>query len=83
MLASVLNSDRAIAVNNQIIRIFSQMRGLLMTNHEILLKLEQLERKVGAHDEDIQVIIAYLKQLLDPPHDPRPRVGFRRKDELD
>lgn len=40
MLASVLNSDRAIKVNVQIVRIFIQMRELLMTNQEILLKLE-------------------------------------------
>jgi len=52
-----------------------------MTNQEILLKLEQLERKVDAHDQDIQVIFQCLKQLLNPPEEPRPRIGFRRKDE--
>ncbi|HLZ88408.1 MAG TPA: ORF6N domain-containing protein [Puia sp.] len=83
MLASVLNSDRAIEVNIQIVRIFTRMREILMTNQEVLLKLEQLERKVNGHDEDIQVIFAYLKQLLDPPKEPRPRIGFRRKDEQD
>ena len=81
MLASVLNSDRAIEVNVQIVRIFTRMRELIMTNQEILLKLEQLERKVDGHDENIRVIFAYLKKLLDPPQQPRPRVGFRRKDE--
>jgi len=83
MLASVLNSDRAIEVNIQIVRIFTQMREMLMTNQEILLKLEQLERKVDGHDEGIQVIFAYLKQLLDPPQEPRPRIGFRRPGEAD
>lgn len=81
MLASVLNSERAIEVNIQIVRIFTQMREILMTNQEILLKLEQLERKVTGHDEDIQLIFTYLKQLLNPPLEPRPRIGFRRKDE--
>ncbi len=83
MLASVLNSDRAIEVNIQIVRIFTQMREMLITNQEILLKLEQLERKTDAHDEDIRVIFAYLKQLLDPPQEPRPRIGFRRPSEED
>jgi hypothetical protein len=83
MLASILNSDRAIEVNVQIVRIFTRMREILMTNQEILLKLEQLERKVGGHDENIQIIFAYLKQLLNPPQEARPRIGFRRKDEQD
>jgi hypothetical protein len=83
MLSSVLNSERAISVNIQIMRIYTKMRELLMTNQEILLKLEQLERKTDAHDEDIQVIFAYLKQLLDPPQEPRPRIGFRRPGEED
>jgi len=83
MLSSVLNSETAIEVNIQVIRIFSRMREMLLTNQEILLKLEQLERKVDGHDEDIQLIFAYLKQLLDPPQEPRPRIGFRRKGESD
>ncbi|HWK03411.1 MAG TPA: ORF6N domain-containing protein [Puia sp.] len=81
MLSSVLNSERAIKVNIQIIRIFTRMRELLLTHKDILLKLEQLERKVTGHDEDIQLIFNYLKQLLNPPQEPRPRVGFRRADE--
>jgi phage regulator Rha-like protein len=81
MLASVLNNDRAIEVNIQIVRIFTQMREILMTNQEILLKLEQMERKVTGHDEDIQLIFKYLKQPLNPPQVPRPRIGFRRPDE--
>jgi len=81
MLSSVLNSGIAISVNIQIMRIYTKMRELLMTNQEILLKLEQLERKVDGHDEDIQIIFAYLKQLLDPPQEPRPRIGFRRPGE--
>lgn len=81
MLASVLNSDRAIEVNVQIVRIFTQMREMLMTNQEILLKLEQLERQVVRNSDDIQLIFSALKELLNPAAEPRPRVGFRRKDE--
>ncbi|GGB02934.1 hypothetical protein GCM10011511_27770 [Puia dinghuensis] len=83
MLSSVLNSKRAVAVNIQIMRIYTKMREMLMTNQEILVKLEQLERKVDGHDENIQVIFDYLKQLLNPPQEPRLRIGFRRKDEQD
>ena len=83
MLASVLNSDRAIEVNVQIVRIFTRMREMLLSNQEILLKLEQLERKVDSHDDDIQIIFKYIKQLIRQPDKPRPRIGFRRKDERD
>jgi len=43
MLAGVLNSDRAIEVNIQIVRIFTKLREMLLTNKDILFKLEQLE----------------------------------------
>jgi hypothetical protein len=62
-------------------RIYTKMREMLMTNHEILLRLEQLERKVTAHDEDIKLIFTALKKLLSPPQEPRPRIGFKSKDE--
>jgi phage regulator Rha-like protein len=81
MLANVLRSKTAMRVSVRIIEIFVKMREMLSTHADILLKLEQLERKVDGHDENIQVIFAYLKKLLNPPQEPRPRIGFRRKDE--
>lgn len=78
MLASVLNSDRAIAVNIRIVRIFTQMREMLLTHKDILLKLEQLEKKTTGHDDQIALIFEYLKQLLTPPQEPRPAIGFKR-----
>ncbi len=84
MLSSVLSSKMAIEVNIQIIRVFSKMRALILSNKEILLKLEQVEKnmiknEVGMkkHDEDIQVIFKVLKQLVNPPHPPRTRIGFK------
>ena len=63
MLSSVLNSERAIMVNIQIIRIFTRMRQLLSSHKEILQKLEQLEKKDLEHDDKILLIFEYLKQL--------------------
>jgi hypothetical protein len=83
MLSSVLNSERAVGVNIQIMRIYTKMREMLMTNQEILLKLEQLERQTFQNSDDIQMIFTALKELLNPPQEPRPRIGFRRKDEQD
>lgn len=55
---------------------------MLLNYKEILLKLEQLERKVEGHDEDMQVVFAYMKKLLPTPEQvDRRRIGFRRPDE--
>lgn len=83
MLSSVLNSERAVTMNIQIMRIYTKMREMLMTNQEILLKLEQMEKQVVQNSEDIQVVFAALKELLDPPQEPRLRIGFRRQGERD
>lgn len=83
MLSSVLNSPTAIAVNIQIIRVFTKMRALLRTHKDILLQLEKIEKKLGNHDEQIALVFSYLKKLLTPPQPARRRIGFRRKDEKD
>jgi len=81
MLSGVLNSETAIRVHIQIIRVFAKMRQLLLTHKDILLQLEKIEKKLSGHDEDIQLIFKYLKQLLNPPQPPRRKIGFRRKAE--
>jgi hypothetical protein len=81
MLSCILNSERAIAVNIQVIRIFTKMKELLITNKEILLQLEKIERKLTSHDEDISMIFQYLKKLLHPVYPPRRKIGFRRSNE--
>lgn len=81
MLSCTLNSERAIAVNIQIIRIFVKMRELLSAHKDILLQLQKLEQKVTAHDGDIQIIFEYIKQLINPPQQPRNRIGYRRSGE--
>jgi hypothetical protein len=83
MLSCILNSERAIAVNIQIIRIFTRMREVLLTHKDILLKLEQLEQKTSSHNADIQLIFEYLKELLSPPQEPRNMIGFTRHDKTE
>jgi hypothetical protein len=86
MLSSVLNSKTAIDVNIQIIRIFTRIRETLVSNKDLLLKMEQLEKKViidgqktSKHEEDIQLIFNALKQLLNQPQEPRVPIGFKTK----
>ena len=83
MLSSVLNSTVAIQVNIQIIRIFTKMRELLLTNKDILLKLEKLEKDVSGNKQDIALIFEALKQLLAAPKVKRRMIGFKPGDEDD
>jgi phage regulator Rha-like protein len=76
-LSTVLNSDRAIKVNLQIIRLFSKMRKMLLTHKEILLKLEQLEKKLTNHDEEIELIFNTLKELIKPQTKERNKIGYK------
>ncbi len=81
MLSCILNSERAIRVNIQLIRIFSRMREMLLTHKDILLQLEKIEQKLSGHDGQIERIFLYIKQLLNPPQPARQRIGFRRSNE--
>lgn len=78
MLASVLNSERAIEVNIRIVRIFTQIREMFLTNKEILLKLERLENNAVKNNIAIAEIFKALKKLMQEPERPRERVGFRK-----
>lgn len=77
MLANVLRSERAIAVSIRIIDLFVRMRQVMLAHQDILLRLEQLERRVGEQGADIQLLFHHLKQLLAPPSEPRKRIGYR------
>jgi hypothetical protein len=82
MLSSVLNSDRAILVNIQIVRVFTKMRSLLDSHKEILRKLESIEKKDIDQDEKILLIFEYLKQLEQAKQEEtiikeRKRIGFK------
>jgi len=77
MLSCILNSKQAIEVNIRIIRVFAKMRELVNSHKDILLKLEELERKVSSHDEQIILIFEYLKKLIAPETKIRKRVGYK------
>jgi len=76
MLSGVLNSDRAIAVNIQIMRAFTQLRRMLLTNANLRRKLEEMERK---YDKQFAIVFRAIKELLEPPPvKEKPPIGFHR-----
>ncbi len=78
MLSGVLNSDRAIAVNIQIIRIFSKMRLMLLTHQDLLIKMNKLEAEVGNHSHSIKQIFDLLKRLVLENNEPATKIGFKQ-----
>jgi hypothetical protein len=91
MLSCVLSSERAIEVNIHIIRVFTRLRKMLLGNQDILLKLEQLDKKiinlgfdVKMHDGEIETIFELIKEIMDEkkkPQAPRTPIGFKVTDE--
>lgn len=79
MLASVLNSDRAINVNIQIIRTFVKIRELMATNELLQRKIMELEKKYGSHDDKIKKIFTTLSLLMieEENNSPREEIGFK------
>ncbi|MCE5347840.1 MAG: ORF6N domain-containing protein [Bacteroidales bacterium] len=86
MLASVLNSERAVQVNIQVVRIFTKMREMLLTHKDILIRLEQIENSISEHDDKIMLIFEYLKQFEKAKQEEleyknRPRIGFKTSEK--
>ncbi len=81
MLSCVLNSDQAIEMNIRVVRIFTQMRQMLLTHKDLLIKVNELEAKVSNQGKSIKQIFAYLKELIQEKDQPREPIGFKRKGE--
>jgi len=82
MLSSVLRSKRAIEVNILIMRTFVRIREYLSTHIELARKIDQLERRVVGHDDDIKGLVVAIKQLTRPPLPPKRRIGFKSDGKL-
>ena len=76
MLSGVLNSDRAINVNIQIIRTFIKIRELLATNEALQRKMMELEKKHGAQNKKIKKIFDILQLLLADEN--KNEIGFKK-----
>ncbi|MFC1669383.1 hypothetical protein ACFL20_03270 [Spirochaetota bacterium] len=83
MLSSVLNSDRAINVNIQIMRAFTQLRKVISSTDDIRKKINNLEEfmknKFEATDNNIQAIISVINWIINPEDDQGniQKIGFK------
>jgi hypothetical protein len=67
MLSSVLNSERAVMVNIQIMRAFVRLRHVIAEHSDLKKTIDHIEQRLNVHDRQIQVAFAALKNLLQPP----------------
>jgi hypothetical protein len=80
MLSSVLKSEKADKVNILIIDTFVKMNEMLLSHKDILLKLEEMEKKVAGQDEKVKMIFNYLKQFIHQQETPRKQIGYKITD---
>ncbi len=83
MLSSILKSKTAIEINIAIMRTFVMLRKLLYHNKEILNRLDNFDKKLAEHDNNIMLIFEYLKQFEEAKQqqseqENRKRIGFKR-----
>jgi hypothetical protein len=76
MLASVLNSERAVAMSLLVVRTFVALRDQLSAHSELKHKLDELERKVSSHDQALAGLIDAIRQLMNPALPAKRGIGF-------
>ena len=76
MLSSVLNSERAVLVNIEIMRAFVKLRQLPASNTELARRLDDLESK---YDKQFKVVFEAIRQLMATPVRDRKEIGFRSR----
>ena len=79
MLSSVLNSDRAIDVNIQIMRTFTKLREMLASHKDLARKIEELELKFRGHDEKFVLVFEAIRGLMQEEEKPKRGIGFHVK----
>ena len=77
MLSSVLNSEKAIEVNIEVIRTFTRLREFILSHKELQNKIEELEQKCG---EKFRSVFHAIRQLEEPFKKRRGKqIGFHAK----
>lgn len=75
MLSTVLRSERAIEVNIQIMRTFVQLRSLIASNNDLMLRLDELEQR---YDGQFKIVFEAIRQIMDSTPSKNRTIGFGR-----
>lgn len=83
MLSSILNSEQAIRVNIQIIRVFTRLRQLHADHNDIHLEIEKIKNHLHNQDKNMEIVFNYLDELsqkIESSQGPQPerrRIGYK------
>lgn len=78
MLSSVLRSKRAIQVNIQIMRAFTQLRSMLATHEELKRKIEAMEHR---YDGQFRIVFEAISQLIEEEEKPKKKIGYIKESQ--
>jgi len=80
MLATVINSEKAVETSIRIIEIFVKMREFIADNINLKLDIEDIKKKLSNHDKYIELVFNYLDELMDKQEAKveRIRIGFKK-----
>lgn len=81
MLSGVLQSERAVAVNINVMREFVRLKNLANLRDAVVRKLDALENRIDGHDIDLQKAFQAIQQILTVEERPKPKIGFGREHE--
>ncbi len=76
MVASMLNSPRAVEMSLHVVRVFVQLRELSASNTQLARRIDELERMLGSRDAAIAAILSAIRELMNPPREKRRGIGF-------
>jgi len=79
MLSSVLNSERAIHVNIQIMRLFTKIRQSMIDNTELRLAIEEVRKRTDNNTKNIELVFRYFDEMLEKneKQKERVRIGYK------
>jgi len=79
MLSSVLNSEKAIQINIQIMNTFVRLREMMISNRALREKIESMEKK---YDKRFVAVFDAIRKLLDVHRkEPVKIIGFADRDK--
>jgi len=81
MAANVLNSHLAIQMSVFVVRAFIKIREMVIAHRELSKRIDELEKRLNVHDEQIQPILRAIRQLKAAPDKPPKKIGFHLREK--
>lgn len=80
MLSSVLNSEKAIQTNIQIMRIFTKTRQMLSDNADLRIDFEIMKKKIENNEKNIELVFQYVDELMEKKEiiPEREKIGYKK-----